>query len=92
MARSADQIMKDIEAVKKTPAFQKKMAAFKKEKEKQAAAAKAKEVKAKPKPTKVSGASRAPSKKPRRIAGGAGMRGGAGGFGGGSGLRGNVNK
>jgi hypothetical protein len=44
--------------------------------------------------TKSAGASRAPSTKPRRIAGsgGGGMRGGAGGFGGGSGLRGSVNK
>ena len=41
--------------------------------------------------TKSAGASRAPSTKPRRIAGG-GLRGGMGGFGGGSGLRGSVNK
>jgi hypothetical protein len=43
---------------------------------------------------KSAGASRAPSTKPRRIAGGGGMRGGRGGlgFGGGSGLRGSVNK
>ena len=94
MARSYEQIMKDIETVKATPAFQKKMAAWQKEIEKQKKAAKAKTVKAKPKPK--SPTTRATSKAPKvrtpRPRGGSGMRGGLGSLGTGGGLRGSVNK
>ena len=94
MARSFEQIMKDIETVKATPAFQKKMAAWQKEIEKQKKAAKTEAVKTKPKPK--SPTTRATSKAPKirtpRTTGGSGMRGGIGSFGTGGGLRGSVNK
>ena len=94
MARSYEQIMKDIETVKATPAFQKKMAAWQKEIEKQKKAAKAKTVKAKPKPKSPTtrATSKAPKTRAPRPRGGSGMRGGLGSLGTGGGLRGSVNK
>lgn len=97
MARSYEQIMKDIETVKATPAFQKKMAAWQKELDKQKKAAKAAAAKVeaeKPKTKQKSPTTRATSKAPkiRTPRTGGGMRGGLGSFGSGGGLRGNVNK
>jgi hypothetical protein len=97
MARSYEQIMKDIEAIKATPAFQKKMAAWQKEieKTKKAEAAKAKAEATKPKTKPKSPTTRATSKTTtvrKPPTGGSGMRGGLGSFGTGGGLRGNVNK
>ena len=93
MARSYEQIIKDIETIKATPAFQKKMAAWQKEIEKQKKAAKAEAAKTKPKPK--SPTTRATSKAPKiripRTTGGSGMRGGLGSIGGG-GMRGPLNK
>jgi hypothetical protein len=98
MARSYEQIMKDIEAIKATPAFQKKMAAWQKELDKQKKAEEAAKAKAKAETTKTkpkSPTTRATSKAPKiRIPRtGGGMRGGLGslGSGGGSG-RSNINK
>lgn len=79
MARSYEQIMKDIETVKATPAFQKKMAAWQKEIEKQKKAqAKAAKVEAvKPKPKPKSPTTRATSRTPKtRVIGRGGMGGG----------------
>ena len=70
MARSFEQIMKDIETVKATPAFQKKMAALQKELDK-----KKKIETAKPKTKPKSPTTRATSRTPK-IRGGA-MRGGS---------------
>ena len=89
MARSFEQIMKDIETVKATPAFQKKMAAWQKELDKQKLAEKAETAKPKTKPK--SPTTRATSRTPK-TRGGSGMRGGLGSLGTGGGLRGNVNK
>ena len=89
MARSYEQIMKDIETVKATPAFQKKMAAWQKELDKQKKTEKAETAKSKTKPK--SPTTRATSRTPK-IRGGSGMRGGIGSLGTGGGLRGSVNK
>jgi hypothetical protein len=87
MARSYEQIMKDIETVKATPAFQKKMAAWQKEIEKQKKAEKEKAAKVeavKPKTKPKSPTTRATSKAPKirspRIIGGSGGLGGGGGL------------
>jgi len=95
MARSYEQIMKDIETIKATPAFQKKMAAWQKEIEKTKKAEAAKAEAAKPKTKPKSPTTRATSKTPivrKPPTGGSGVRGGLGSFGSGGGLRGNVNK
>lgn len=96
MARSYEQIMKDIETIKATPAFQKKIAAWQKEIEKQkkaeAAKAEATKPKTKPKSPTTRATSKAPTVRTPRTTGGGGMRGGLGSFGSGGGLRGNVNK
>lgn len=92
MARSYEQIMKDIETIKATPAFQKKMAAWQKEIEKQKKVAKAETVKTKPKSPTTRATSKAPKTRAPRPRGGSGMRGGLGSLGTGGGLRGSVNK
>jgi len=99
MARSYEQIMKDIETIKATPAWQKKMAAWQKELDKQKKAEEAAKAKAKTETTKTkpkSPTTRATSKAPKirtpRPRGGSGMRGGLGSLGTGGGLRGSVNK
>ena len=91
MARSYEQIMKDIETIKATPAFQKKMAAWQKEieKTKKAEAAKAEATKPKSPTTRARTKTTAVRKPPT---GGSGMRGGLGSFGSGGGLRNNLNK